>query len=287
MSVVNNQQTNYSLYYNALNYFKTIMTNHPSIAQVSVGDSFQVDDIEFPYYPLGNILITQAQFDGSKTIYTCQLTIADKIKNKNNESTGTKNEQTIPFFGTDDTVDIHANTLSIVNDLISYTQYSVQSFDIDSTINSVAFKEEFPNGLAGWVATFDLIAHNDRNRCLFDLYPYTSGSQAEPTISVYSQVLDFISPAQYNSIVYRCDGINVANCYSCNNEYNITDLVNLFNTPPSPLPGCCTDSTYCYCWPNYGTYYDNGDSRIRCEMPTSIYNSLCPSGSLTLDVIYD
>jgi len=171
MSVVNNQATNYSLYYNVLDYFKTIMTNHPSIAQVSQGDIFSIDTIEFPYYPLGNILITKAWFDGSKTIYSCQLTVADKIKNKNNESTGVYNEQIVPYYGTDDVVDIHANTLSILNDLISFTQYSVQSFDINNSINLVAFKDDFDNGLAGWVASFDLISHNDRPRCLFNLYP--------------------------------------------------------------------------------------------------------------------
>jgi hypothetical protein len=171
MSVVNNQATNYSLYYNVLDYFKTIMSNHPSIAQVSTGDIFKLDDIEFPPYPLGNIMITKANFDNSETIYSCQLTVADKIKLKNNESEGKENKQTVPFYGPDDTVDIHANTLSIINDLISYTQYSVQSFDIDSQINCVAFVEDFPNGLAGWVATFDLITHNDRPRCLFNLYP--------------------------------------------------------------------------------------------------------------------
>jgi hypothetical protein len=171
MSVVNNQQTNYSLYYNILDYFKTIMSNHPSIAQVSQGDIFQTDDIEYPYYPLGNIMITQAKFDKSKTIYSCQLTVADKIKNKNNESEGKKNEQVVPYLGTDDTIDIHANTLSIINDLLSFTQYSVQAFDIDSTINLVAFKDQFDNGLAGFVASFELISHNDRPRCLFNLYP--------------------------------------------------------------------------------------------------------------------
>ena len=171
MAVVNNQATNYSLYYNVLDYFKTIMSNHPSIAQVSQGDIFDLDDIEFPYYPLGNIIITQARFDKSKTIYSCQLTVADKIKLKDNESTGRYNEQTIPYLGTDDTVDIHANTLSIINDLLSYTQYSVQAFDIDSQITLTAFKDKFDNGLAGWVASFDLISHNDRPRCLFNLYP--------------------------------------------------------------------------------------------------------------------
>jgi hypothetical protein len=171
MAVVNNQATNYSLYYNALDYFKTIMSNHPSIAQVSQGDIFQLDDVEFPYYPLGNIIITQAKFDKSKTIYSCQLTVADKVKLKNNESVGAYNEQTVPYLGVDDTVDIHANTLSIINDLLSYTQYSVQSFDIDDQITLTAFKDQFDNGLAGWVAAFELISHNDRPRCLFNLYP--------------------------------------------------------------------------------------------------------------------
>jgi hypothetical protein len=171
MAVVNNQTTNYSLYYNALDYFKTIMSNHPSIAQVSQGDIFQLDDIEFPVYPLGNIIITQAKFDNSKTIYSCQLTVADKIKLKNNESAGKYNEQTVPYLGLDNTVDIHANTLSIINDLLSYTQYSVQSFDINDQITLTAFKDEFDNGLGGWVAAFELISHNDRPRCLFNLYP--------------------------------------------------------------------------------------------------------------------
>jgi hypothetical protein len=251
------------------------MTNHPSIAQVSTGDIFQVDDTEFPYYPLANILITQAQFNGSQTVYTCQLTVADKTKLKNNESAGKQNAQTVPYYGTDDTVDIHANTLSIINDLISYTQYSVQSFDIDSIISSVAFKEEFDNGLAGWVCTFDLIAHNDRNRCLFDLYPYSTGSQ---TISVYSQVVNFESTPQYNSINYKCNGNFVTASYGVN-ETTLPTLVDMFNAVP-PVQAYAS-------FLEYGTYYDNGDGRVRCEMPTSVYYSLCASGSLTLDVIYD
>ena len=171
MAVVNNQATNYSLYYNALDYFKTIMSNHPSIAQVSTGDMSQLDDLEFPPYPLGNILITEAKFEGSQTVYSCQLTVADKLKLKNNESEGPYNEQTVPYYGTDDMVDIHANTLAIINDLLAYTEYAVQSFDINGNISCVAFREDFPNGLAGWVCSFDLIAHNDRPRCLFNLYP--------------------------------------------------------------------------------------------------------------------
>ena len=165
--IVHNTGTNYSLYYNVLNYFKTIMSNHPSIAEVTQGDITKIDTTQFPAYPLGNILITETNLGSNITNYTIQLTVADKIKNKNNESNGRTNAQTIPFYGVDDTVDIHANTLSIINDLTAYTQRGVAGFDINDDISCVAFAEEYENGLAGWVATFTLTTHNDRNRCLF------------------------------------------------------------------------------------------------------------------------
>jgi len=170
----NNAGNNYTLYYNLLDYFRTIMENHPAITAVAQGDIFNLDTEQYPFYPLGNVTILGADFGPSTTEYEIQLIIADKIKNKNNESNPITNELIVPFYGTDDVVDIWANTLGIVNDLVSYTQYSLQSFDITSTINNEPFAERFNNGLAGWVCTFTLTTHNDRPRCLYNLYP--SGS---------------------------------------------------------------------------------------------------------------
>jgi hypothetical protein len=143
------------------------MKNHPSIQRVSYGDNFGLDDDEFPQYPLGNVLITKARFSDKVLNYTVQLTIADKIKLKNNESIGRQNQQEVPFYGSDDTVDIHANTLSILNDLISFTQRGTEAFDIVTDMSAVPFKNEFPNALAGWVCTFDLEVFNQQDICLY------------------------------------------------------------------------------------------------------------------------
>ena len=80
----------------------------------------------------------------------------------------------VPFYDVDDTIDIYANTLATINDLLSFTQYSLESFQINSAIQNEPFAERFNNGLAGWVSTFTLTTHNDRPRCLYNLYP--SGS---------------------------------------------------------------------------------------------------------------
>jgi len=168
----NNAGVNYTLYYNVLDYFKTIMQNHPSITQVQQGDIYEIDTIEYPFYTLGNVSILAANFTPTTTEYTIQLIIADKIKNKNNESEPRTNAQDVPFLGVNDVVDIHANTLGIVNDLVSYTQYSLESFAINSEITNEPFMDRFNNGLAGWVSTFTLTTHNDRPRCLYNLYPF-------------------------------------------------------------------------------------------------------------------
>jgi hypothetical protein len=143
------------------------MTNHPSIAMVSQGALSDFDYDEFPNYPVGNVVILNANWGTSTTDYQIQLIVADKVKNKNNESEPTTNEITIPFYKRDDLVDIHANTFSILNDLTSYTQRSVDGFEINSEIVCEPFSDRFNNGLAGWSATFTLTTHNDKNRCLF------------------------------------------------------------------------------------------------------------------------
>jgi hypothetical protein len=203
-AIIHNSGVNNTLYYNILEYFKTIMDNHPSIQVVSQGPGSDLDTREFPMYPVGNINIITANFTNNTTEYEIELIVADKIKNKNNESNPVTNEQTIPFYGVDDVVDIHANTLAIINDLTAYTQRSVDGFEIEDVIINESFAERFNNGLAGWVSTFTLITHNDRPRCLFDLYPIpttstttstttlaptTSTTTVEPTTSTTTELL--------------------------------------------------------------------------------------------------
>lgn len=169
--IVKNSAENFSLYYNTLNYFKTIMKNHPSIAKVTQGDIFNFDATEFPQYPIGNVLITNANFGMKTTDYQVQLIVADKQKIMRDDVSNNEreNKQVVPFDGTSDVVDIHANTLSILNDLTAYTQKSNYGMEINSDIACTPFADRFNNGLCGWSAEFTLTVHNDKNRCLFFL----------------------------------------------------------------------------------------------------------------------
>jgi hypothetical protein len=257
--IVHNTGTNYSLYYNVLNYFKTIMNNHPSIQQVSQGDIFEVDNIAFPTYPIGNINITNSRFGTSTTEFNISIIVADKVKNKNNESQGERNEQIVPFYGVDDMVDIHANTLAILNDLTAYTQRGVAGFEINGEIECTPFGDRFNNGLAGWQAEFTLTTHNDKNRCLFFLVnPSGSGYiiQNCATQDYYKAVLSesgsigqvFMSRYYPQSTIDLTTYYDL-NCYTIVDTFEGENDFDFVNLPILALPyvdfGTCE---YCLRW---------------------------------------
>jgi len=252
--IVNNTGTNYTLYYNALNYFKTIMSNHPSIEVVTTGDLFDLGEREYPAYPIGNIQILETDFGTNVTNYKCQLVIADKVKLRDNESEGRDNGQIIPYFGVDDKVDVYANALAIVNDLTSYTQRGVQNFEINEDIICTPFADRFDNGLAGWVAEFTLTTHNDRNRCLFFLIPEDNGFLIEECLTGtrYKAIIDGDIPVGGVFSTLKTPGLS--NTYGNLVCYTIVepiatedfDFVNL----PILLPGELQNCSICELWIN-------------------------------------
>lgn len=170
MAIINNSGINYTLYYNVLNYFKTILKNHPSVGFVSQGDMWEVDTASFPKYPIANIMINNVGFRDNLSVFRCNLIVADKPKVKERASVGVYNEQNRDFWGDDDTVDIHANTLGIITDIIAFTKGGTTNFDIVGDVNCMPFKDSGDNGLVGWGCEFSLTTFNDNDKCLFDLF---------------------------------------------------------------------------------------------------------------------
>ncbi len=170
-ALLTNTNVNYTNYYNLVNFFREYMSQHPSIAQVSNEDIEDFDEREFPNYPVANVTIPGTRFTDTTTEWDVQILIADKYKNNNNESNPRTNEITVQFYDVEDKMDVWANLLAIVNDVTSFIQRGVTGFDINNDIRCIQFHERFDSGLAGWVITFTLTTHNDKNRCLFELYP--------------------------------------------------------------------------------------------------------------------
>ena len=259
--IVHNTGVNYTQYYNVINYWKTIMSNHPSIGVATTGDLWEFSERQFPAYVISNIQIIETDFGTSVSNFKCELIVADKVKNKNNESDPRTNEQTIPYYQVDDKVDIYANTLAIINDLTSYTQRGVAGFEINDDIVCTPFSDRFDNGVAGWTATFTLTTHNDKNRCLFFLVnPSGSGYIIEQcdTGERYKAVLaqtgsiGQVFASRVNTIPNRGSLTYYDyNCYTIVDTFSGSDDFNYVNLPIMAVPYADFEScSYCELWTN-------------------------------------
>lgn len=90
------------------------------------------------------------------------------------------------------------------------------------------------------------------------------------TVVAYSDVLVF-SP-YLDSMRYKCNGVQLDVVYGTT-QSNITDYVTMLNTNVN--------------FNEYGEYFDNGDGRVRLEVPCSKAKSFCPGGSISIDAFYD
>ena len=165
-----NAGSNYCVYYTMMDYWKTILANHPSIGFVSQGDIFSLDIKEFPMYPLANINVDSTDITDKIVTYNFTLILADKPKLITPDSINNKNKQVLPYEGIDDVNDIYANLMGVMNDVMAYTNNFAQ-FEL-GTIKAVPFLDRFDNVLAGWAISFDVsVPNNCFNYCTINLNP--------------------------------------------------------------------------------------------------------------------
>ena len=86
----------------------------------------------------------------------------------------------------------------------------------------------------------------------------------------YSNILDF-SPV-LDSMRYYCNGVQLDVNYGTT-QSNITDYVAMLNSNIN--------------FNTYGEYFDNGDGRVRLEVPYSVAKTFCPGGVISMVAFYD
>jgi hypothetical protein len=248
-------------YYTILDTLKSNLDNDPFINTVTQGDIFAVDLAKQTIFPLCHIIVNNATFESNIIRFNVSVMAMD-IVNKS------KDEDTNIFDGNDNEIYVLNTMLSVLNRLYEELRRGdlfTDAFQVDGNPTLEAFAERFENYLAGWTMTFDILVPNEMTICDNDTY------------LVYSQVIDF-ETTPINSIQYLCDGNFVTACYGTN-QNNISDFVAMLNSNP-PVQNQA-------CFLNYGNYYDHGDGRVRLQMNSAQYASLCPNGVITLNAIYD
>jgi len=156
---------------------------------------------------------------------------------------------------------ILSDTQQILQDLyLEFTFSDDYDFDIDGQPIFIPLNNDLLDYAAGWQMNLSVVIPSWTN-CPIPKKIYTA----------YSQVID---PETFNSnsIAFFCNGVQ----WDVQTGIASGDLTNFV--------AMCNANAQDSNFTQYGTYFDNGDNRVRLEMPYHVYNTFCPGGEVTLEI---
>jgi len=157
---------------------------------------------------------------------------------------------------------ILSDTQQILQDLyLEFTFSDDYDFDIDGQPIFIPLNNDLLDYAAGWQMNLSVVIKSWTN-CPIPKKIYTA----------YSQVIIFDELPPQNSIIFFCNGV----------QWDVeTGLLsaNMFD-----FVAMCNANAEGSDFTQYGTYFDNGDNRVRLEMPYHVYNTFCPNGEVTMQI---
>jgi hypothetical protein len=238
--------------------FEDFSNSHALIRRFTHGQISQADLEKEGEWPWMHVTPTSFSFDSGALTYSFDVYFADLPRDKEEKTEYQRQSM--------------SECIQLAGDFVAMLENGSifdESVVLGKPISAQPFIEEFSHVLTGVQLSIDITVDYEWNACII---PFDN-----PTINVYTQVIDFESTPM-NSIVYKCDGNNVDACYGTN-QTNINDFVAMLNANPPVQENAC--------FLNAGTYFNNGDGRVRCEMPIEFANTFCEGGTITLEAIYD
>ena len=157
---------------------------------------------------------------------------------------------------------ILSDTQQILQDLyLEFTFSDDYDFDIDGQPTFIPLNNDLLDYAAGWQMNISVVIPSWTN-CPIPKKIYTA----------YSQALEWDSIPPQNTITFFCNGV----------QWDVQTGI------PSGEIGAfvamCNANAEGSDFTQYGTYFDNGDNRVRLEMPYNVYNTFCPNGEVTLEI---
>lgn len=230
--------------------FEKFANTHALLRRFTHGQISQADLEKEGEWPWMHVTPTSFSFDAGALTYSFDVYFADLPRDKDDKTEYQRHSM--------------SECIQLAGDFVNMLENGSifdESVVLGKPISAQPFIEEFSHVLTGVQLSIDITVDYEWNACEI---PF--GKQ---TINVYTDYINY--DGEFNSIQFLCGEDVVQSVYGQDQE-TFTDFINMLNAEPQFLA--------------FGTYYDNGDDRIRCEMPITIYNELCV-GTLTMAIFRD
>jgi hypothetical protein len=148
-------------FYQVTDKLKTLLNAEPFVNTVTYGSIDDVDLDKQSIFPLSHIIVNNAVVGTKTTTFSISVLAMDIVDISNDEVTDT-------FVGNDNEQDVLNTQLALLTRVINELQRGdsyTDKYQVQEDVTCEPFVDRFENKLAGWTATFSVMAVNDMTVC--------------------------------------------------------------------------------------------------------------------------
>ncbi len=148
-------------FYQVTDKLKTLLNAEPFVNTVTYGSIDDVDLDKQSIFPLSHIIVNNAVVGTKTTTFSISILAMDIVDISNDEVTDT-------FVGNDNEQDVLNTQLALLTRVINELQRGdsyTDKYQVQEDVTCEPFIDRFENKLAGWTATFSVMAVNDMTVC--------------------------------------------------------------------------------------------------------------------------
>ena len=148
-------------FYQVTDKLKTLLNAEPFVNTVTYGSIDDVDLDKQSVFPLSHIIVNNAVVGTKTTTFSISILAMDIVDISNDEVTDT-------FVGNDNEQDVLNTQLALLTRVINELQRGdsyTDKYQVQEDVTCEPFIDRFENKLAGWTATFSVMAVNDMTVC--------------------------------------------------------------------------------------------------------------------------
>ena len=148
-------------FYQITDKLKTLLNAEPFVNTVTYGSIDDVDLDKQSIFPLSHIIVNNAVVGTKTTTFSISILAMDIVDISNDEVTDS-------FVGNDNEQDVLNTQLALLTRVINELQRGdsyTDKYQVQEDVTCEPFIDRFENKLAGWTATFSVMAVNDMTVC--------------------------------------------------------------------------------------------------------------------------
>tara|TARA_X000001316_G_C894451_1_gene14964 strand:- start:88 stop:546 length:459 start_codon:yes stop_codon:yes gene_type:complete len=148
-------------FYDITTKIKDALVAEPFINNVTFGQLSEVDLDKQEIFPLGHLDVSSTIVSNNVFRFNIDLIVMDIVDIS-------KDEVTDKFTGNDNEQDVLNTCLAVMTRVLNKLQRGSlyrDKYQVEENVTCEAFVDRFENKLAGWSATFQVVAQNDMTVC--------------------------------------------------------------------------------------------------------------------------